>query len=82
MGGVNERGRCYRCERWIEADSPSNTLCRSCCEAAVLEAGCQYLKRVPVAVEVGVGRTWAETNAQATPFEIDDSGIVTSPEAA
>jgi integrase len=25
MGCVNECGRCHRCERWIEADSPSDT---------------------------------------------------------
>ena len=30
MGSVNERGRCHRCERWIEADSPSDSLCVAC----------------------------------------------------
>ena len=34
MGGVNERGRCDRCERWIDADSPSDSLCLACYEEA------------------------------------------------
>ena len=34
MGGVNERGRCYRCERWIEAESPSDSLCVACYQMA------------------------------------------------
>jgi len=34
VGGVNERGRCHRCERWIEADSPSDELCATCHESA------------------------------------------------
>jgi hypothetical protein len=36
VGGVNERGRCHRCERWIEADSPSDSLCAACYESAAL----------------------------------------------
>lgn len=35
MGGVNEHGQCYRCERFIEADSPSDCLCLACYEKAV-----------------------------------------------
>ena len=34
MGRLNERGRCHRCERWIEADSPSDSLCVACYELA------------------------------------------------
>jgi len=26
VGSVNGRGRCHRCERWIEADSPLRPL--------------------------------------------------------
>jgi hypothetical protein len=36
VGGVNDRGRCHRCERWIEADSPSDELCTACYESAAL----------------------------------------------
>ena len=36
MGGVMERGRCHRCERWIKADSPSDSLCAACYEGAAL----------------------------------------------
>jgi hypothetical protein len=34
VGSMNERDRCHRCERWIEADSPSDELCSACYEAA------------------------------------------------
>lgn len=34
MGSVNERGRCHRCERPIEGDSPSDSLCIACYEDA------------------------------------------------
>jgi hypothetical protein len=37
VGGVNERGRCHRCERWIETDSPSDTLCVACYDWAALD---------------------------------------------
>ena len=34
MGSVNDRGRCHRCERWIEADSPSDSLRVACYDQA------------------------------------------------
>ena len=34
MGGVNKHDRCDRCERWIEADSPSDSLCIACYQMA------------------------------------------------
>ena len=37
MGSVNERGRCHRCERHIDADSPSDSLCVACYEQAAIE---------------------------------------------
>ena len=37
MGSVSERGRCDRCERPIEADSPSGSLCVACYERAADE---------------------------------------------
>jgi hypothetical protein len=37
MGGVNEHGPCDRCERWIDADSLSDSLCAACNEAAAGE---------------------------------------------
>ena len=37
MGSVNDRGRCDRCERWIDADSPSDSLCVACHEQAAIE---------------------------------------------
>lgn len=34
MGSVSEHGRCRRCERLIESDSPSHSLCVACYDDA------------------------------------------------
>jgi hypothetical protein len=37
VGSLNKRGRCHRCERPIDADSPSDSLSIACYEQAAIE---------------------------------------------
>jgi DNA polymerase-1 len=53
----------------VEVDEAEADTARRWLAACMRQAGEHFLKRVPVAVEVGVGPTWADTKMTATPVE-------------
>jgi len=53
----------------VEVDEADAVAARRWLADCMRQAGEHFLKRVPVAVEVGVGRTWADTKKTAAPVE-------------